>query len=124
MYFLLNIQWFPIPGIPVAPKIRHSRNHDLMRTVGFVTMLAAATWMKWGGELKHSQWIICDLCTESIPDPCPTSLTRPTQPIRCGTSDLEDFSCVLPPAAAGYSYRRRKQRDAGKIQGVMKHGGK
>ena len=104
--------WAPIPGIPVAPKILHSRNHDLMRTIGFITMLAAATWMKWGGEIKSKHcttwW---DLCTE-------------IRHIQLAWQDPEDFWFVLLHALAGYSYPRRKQRDAGKIQGVMSHGGR
>lgn len=45
-------------------------------------------------------------------------------PVRLETSDLEDFWFVLLHALAGYSYPRRKQRDAGKIQGVMSHRGR
>ena len=34
-------------------KVRHSRNHDLMRAVGFIVLLGAATWLQTGKIAAH-----------------------------------------------------------------------
>jgi hypothetical protein len=44
--------------LPMATKILYSKNHNLMRTVGFVTILAAATCLQNNDQLL---WTIYDM---------------------------------------------------------------
>ena len=102
---------------PSQTEVRFSQNHDLMRTVGFMTVLAAAPSLQFiicswdhmhGDSLKLGpHWKNAQLFLPS----CPLA-----QACRCGTPGLVDLSFLHHLVVLGYSWAPARLEDAGQTR--------